>query len=52
MSSYFEKMNSELTIPATYDVDLDAFMNPNSGSVQDSFGDTTTNVQQLIHAAK
>lgn len=41
----------------TYDVDLDAFMNPDSGSILSpgssrNGGDTTSNVQQLIQAAK
>lgn len=41
----------------TYDVDLDAFMNPDSGSILSPGssrhgGDTTANVQQLIQAAK
>ncbi|KAI9357114.1 hypothetical protein BD770DRAFT_389089 [Pilaira anomala] len=55
MSSYFDELginNSNSNKKKTYDVDLDAFMNPDSGSVQESMGrDTTTSVQQLIQAA-
>jgi hypothetical protein len=50
--------NSSSNKKKTYDVDLDAFMNPDSGSIftanshQGRGGDTFTNVQQLIQAAK
>lgn len=43
---------------SSYDVDLDAFMNPASGSIHgdsnayNGRGDTVSNVQQLIQAAK
>lgn len=51
--------NADSSKKKTYDVDLDAFMNPDSGSIFSNNshragggGDTETNVQQLIQAAK
>ncbi|CAO0802067.1 unnamed protein product [Mucor circinelloides] len=58
MSSYFDELgiNNTQNKKKTYDVDLDAFMNPDSGSILSpgssrNGGDTTSNVQQLIQAA-
>lgn len=45
-------INTKQNKKKTYDVDLDAFMNPESGSVYSGFGDTQSNVQQLIQTAK
>lgn len=36
----------------TFDVDLDAFMNPASGSLYGQGSDTNRHVQQLIQTAK
>ncbi|KAI7900224.1 uncharacterized protein BX663DRAFT_488441 [Cokeromyces recurvatus] len=57
MSSYFDELGiqSNHNKKKTYDVDLDAFMNPQSGSLSSSsYGqqeDTVSNVQRLIQAA-
>ncbi|KAI8646991.1 hypothetical protein BD408DRAFT_409016 [Parasitella parasitica] len=58
MSSYFDELgiSSTQNKKKTYDVELGAFMDPDSGSIlsPDSSrnrGDSTANVQQLIHAA-
>ncbi|KAI9475725.1 MAG: hypothetical protein EXX96DRAFT_609641 [Benjaminiella poitrasii] len=57
MSNYFDELGIKLSQSKkkTYDVDLDAFMNPQSGSISSSsYGqgeDTETNVQRLIQAA-
>ncbi|KAI8881015.1 hypothetical protein K501DRAFT_223839 [Backusella circina FSU 941] len=52
MASYFDELGiqSSSQKKKSYDVDLDAFMNPASGSIS-GVHNTTANVQQLINTA-